>query len=571
MAIFKKNKKEETKKVSTQEDNELKDEISKAYDEIMSGNKEEKAEEQPQQAPKDDIAFENEVFKSKVKAFKQERNQQNLIAVLKMLSGRKFLLPSVCNVEDPFEKLENGNVRLKEGTVFNPAFLTSSDKKVFLPIFTDEESMVQKSPSGVLLKLNFEQCVTVVYDEKNPVEAVVINPFTENMIIGIDLLKMVFKEKKKDEFVGGLPFYGKVLLGNKLWAGVALSLMYIIYAMCCLPAQGFNVVSSIGQMAEIVTGASMGSASYFYYIVSVLLILVTAYIAFGGIRKVTRVTDGLVPVMAVIYVGVVFLLILLNLGSVPYFFGAVFGGAFTPQAVFGGIFGTVLVQGVKRGLMSNEAGQGTITMAAGAANTDHPCEQGCVQSIGVFLDTMVICTLTGFVVVMAHVWTGSSAEAWFAMDRLPKFLESAKVLTPGTAMNAAVAFLLTFCFCLFAFTCLVGMISFSEIAANRISSSKKVIYTVRIVGIFITAFGIACSLAGIELGNLWAISDLGNILIVFANIPLLYLGAKCVFRATAHFKKKDGTPFTSSVIGRSCPYWDERAGKATDKKTDSAR
>ena len=196
MAIFKKNKKEETKKVSTQEDNELKDEISKAYDEIMSGNKEEKAEEQPQQAPKDDIAFENEVFKSKVKAFKQERNQQNLIAVLKMLSGRKFLLPSVCNVEDPFEKLENGNVRLKEGTVFNPAFLTSSDKKVFLPIFTDEESMVQKSPSGVLLKLNFEQCVTVVYDEKNPVEAVVINPFTENMIIGIDLLKMVFKEKK---------------------------------------------------------------------------------------------------------------------------------------------------------------------------------------------------------------------------------------------------------------------------------------------------------------------------------------------------------------------------------------
>ena len=189
MAIFKKNKKEETKKVSTQEDNELKDEISKAYDEIMSGNKEEKAEEQPQQAPKDDIAFENEVFKSKVKAFKQERNQQNLIAVLKMLSGRKFLLPSVCNVEDPFEKLENGNVRLKEGTVFNPAFLTS----------TDEESMVQKSPSGVLLKLNFEQCVTVVYDEKNPVEAVVINPFTENMIIGIDLLKMVFKEKKKEE------------------------------------------------------------------------------------------------------------------------------------------------------------------------------------------------------------------------------------------------------------------------------------------------------------------------------------------------------------------------------------
>ena len=174
---------------------------------------------------------------------------------------------------------------------------------------------------------------------------------------------------------------------------------------------------------------------------------------------------------------------------------------------------------------------------------------------------MVICTLTGFVVVMAHVWTGSEAEAWFALDRLPKFLESAKALTPGTAMNAVVAFLLTFCFCLFAFTCLVGMISFSEIAANRISSRKRVIYTVRIIGIIIIAFGIACSLAGIELGNLWAISDLGNILIVFANVPLLYLGAKYVFKATSHYKKNDGSAFDSSVIGHSCPYWDEEADK----------
>ena len=372
------------------------------------------------------------------------------------------------------------------------------------------------------------------------------------------VLAQIFKERKNEEFVGGLPFYGKVLLGNKLWAGIALSLMYIIYAMCCLPAQGFNVVSSIGQMAEIATGSSLEGTSIFYYVVSLLLIVITAYIAFGGIRKVTRVTDRLVPVMAVVYVAVVFVLILLNLHSVPYFFGAVFSGAFTPEAIFGGVFGTVLVQGVKRGLMSNEAGQGTITMAAGAASTSHPCEQGCVQSIGVFLDTMVICTLTGFVVVMAHIWTGSGAEAWFALDRLPKFLESAKVLTPGTAMNAIVAFLLTFCFCLFAFTCLVGMISFSEIAANRISTRKRVIYAVRIIGILITAFGIACSLAGIELGNLWAISDLGNILIVFANIPLLYLGAKCVFKATAHFKKDDGSAFDSSVIGRSCPYWDQK-------------
>lgn len=373
------------------------------------------------------------------------------------------------------------------------------------------------------------------------------------------VLAQIFKEKKKDEFVGGLPFYGKKLLGNKFWAGVLLSVMFIIYSMCCIPAQGFNVVTSIGQMAEIITGTAIESASLFYYITALLLIIITAYIAFGGIKKVTRVTDKAVPVMAVVYVVTVFLLIVLNLGTIPYFFGAVFGGAFTPQAVFGGAFGTVLAQGVKRGLMSNEAGQGTITMAAGAASTEHPCEQGFVQSIGVFLDTIVICTLTGFVIVMAHMWTGPEAETWLAMDRLPKFLSSARALTPGVFMHTAVAFLLTFCFCLFAFTCLVGMISFAEIAANRISAKRNFINGIRFLGIFITAFGIVCSLAGLDLGNLWAISDLGNILIVFANIPLLYLGAGYVFKATSHFKKKDGTPFTSDVIGTTCEYWDEKS------------
>ncbi len=372
------------------------------------------------------------------------------------------------------------------------------------------------------------------------------------------VLAQIFKEKKEDEFVGGLPFYGKKLLGNKAWAGILLSLMYIVYAMCCLPAQGFNVVSSIGQMAEIVTGSSISTSSAFYYVVSVVLILLTAFVIFSGIKKITRITDKMVPVMAVVYVLAVLLLIALNLDKLPYFFRAVFGGAFTPEAVFGGTLGTVLAQGVKRGLMSNEAGQGTITMAAGAANCEHPCEQGIVQSIGVFLDTMVICTLTGFVVVMAQLWNGTEATNWFAMDRLPKFLASAAQLTPGTALNAVVMFLITFCFCLFAYTCLIGMISFSEIAANRISRKKGFLNGVRILGLVITAFGILCSMAGLDLGNLWAISDLGNILIVFANIPLLYFGARYVFRATAHFKKKDGTPFNSEVVGTECEYWDSR-------------
>lgn len=373
-------------------------------------------------------------------------------------------------------------------------------------------------------------------------------------------LAQIFKEKKDDEFVGGLPFYGRKLLGNKVWIGVFLSVLYILYALCCLPAQGFNVVSSIGRIAETVTGTNMDSDAIFYYIVGAVVIIGTAVIAFGGIKKVTKWTDKMVPVMAVVYVITVVSLILINFTQIPFFFKSVFGGAFTPEALFGGAFGTVLAQGVKRGLMSNEAGQGTITMPAAAADAEHPCEQGVVSSLGVFLDTIVICTLTGFVVVMAHCWLGDGGEAWRTLDKLPMFTDSVAALTPGTALNAVMSVLVSICFCLFAYTCLLGMISFSEIVANRISTSKTCITFVRWMCLFVAAFGILCNIAGLELGNLWAFSDLGNILIVYFNVPIVYVGAKYVFRAAKHYKKNDGTPFTSDVIGRDdCTYWDEKA------------
>lgn len=375
-------------------------------------------------------------------------------------------------------------------------------------------------------------------------------------------LSQIFKEEKDEEFVGGLPFYGRKLLGNQIWIGVFLSVLYILYALCCLPAQGFNVVSSAGRMTETLLGISMAPDSLFYYGAGLLVIVATAVVTFGGIRKVTRWTDKMVPVMAVLYVCTVLVLIVLNLKQIPYFFISVFQGAFSPDAFFGGVFGTVLAQGVKRGLMSNEAGQGTITMSAAAADGRHPCEQGLVASLGVFLDTMVICTLTGFVVVMAHCWTGADGAAWAALDQLPKFTESVAALTPGTALNGVMTFLVSLCFCLFAYTTLLGMISFSEIAANRISKSRTCIHTVRIICLFVAAFGILCSIAGLELGNLWAFSDLGNILIVYFNVPIVYLGSKYVFRAYRHYQKQDGTPFTSRTIGRTdCTCWDERADK----------
>lgn len=99
------------------------------------------------------------------------------------------------------------------------------------------------------------------------------------------VLAQIFKEKKDDEFVGGLPFYGRKLLGNSVGIGVFLSILYILYALCCLPAQGFNVVSSVGRMAEILTGKTIAVDSLFYYIAGAAIIILTAVIAFGRNQK----------------------------------------------------------------------------------------------------------------------------------------------------------------------------------------------------------------------------------------------------------------------------------------------
>ena len=348
-------------------------------------------------------------------------------------------------------------------------------------------------------------------------------------------MSQIFKEKRGDAYVGGLPFYGRRLLKDAAWAGVALSVLYIIYAFLCFPAQGFNTISAVGAIAGI---------------------------SFGGIKKVSKVTDVLVPIMAVVYVLTVVVLVLCNFTRIPWFFAAIFTQAFKPAAVFGGAFGIALSQGIKRGLMSNEAGQGTITMPAAAADTDHPCDQGCVQALGVFLDTIVICTLTGFVVIMGRMWLTGEADAWFELGKLEKFLASCGALTGSSgAAYGFVTLLVSLCFGLFAFTCLMGFMSFTEMCANRISANKAFINVIRALCLVVISFGVITNIAGMDLGALWDLSDFANILMVYCNLPLQYIGFKYVLRAWRHFEKHDGTPFTSEVAGISVPVWDEKVGK----------
>ncbi|KMZ12104.1 Sodium/glycine symporter GlyP [Candidatus Burkholderia humilis] len=287
-------------------------------------------------------------------------------------------------------------------------------------------------------------------------------------------LTQLFKEKNGDEFVGCLPFYGRRILGDKRIVGTFLSLVFIVYALFNVPPQTFNVFTAIGTIANTVAGTQLARQSTVYYCIAVGLMVACSFIIMGGIRRVTAYTDVLVPIKAALFCLMSIVIIVINLPLIPYFFREVVIGAFAPYALFGGMIGTALAQGVKRGLMSNEAEQGTITMAAAIADNDHPCEQGFVQSLGVFFDTMVICTMTGFIVVMAHVWTGAvDGQAWESVraSKLTVYLASVQALVPVSVAHV-VQIVMCVCYGLFAFTILLGMISFAEISANFISRSK---------------------------------------------------------------------------------------------------
>ncbi|MCQ2913817.1 MAG: alanine:cation symporter family protein [Alphaproteobacteria bacterium] len=370
-------------------------------------------------------------------------------------------------------------------------------------------------------------------------------------------LSQIFKIKKDDQYLGGFSYYGKSLFKNSAVIGIFLSCMYILYAYLVLPSQAFNTISSIGEISSIVQGAQIESNSTIYKISSILLIIVLTIFTFGGIKFIAKQTNRLVPFMAITYILTVTIIIYLNFERIPWFFYSVFTEAFKPEAIFGGSFGIVISNGIKRGLMSNEAGQGTVTMAAATAETKHPCDQGYVQAFGVFIDTIIICSLTGFILVMARIWQTDMASQWFSLGKLSRFTASVNELLPNTSIHFIVNIIISICFGLFAFTTLIGLISFAEICANLISKKLFFINSIRIISILLIAFGLICNLAGLDLSTLWNLGDLANILLIYTNIPLLYVGFKYVKKAKKHYDENNQKCFNSKVIGIETSTWNE--------------
>lgn len=251
------------------------------------------------------------------------------------------------------------------------------------------------------------------------------------------------------------------------------------------------------------TKASLGIPSV---VTAVILTLLTALVTLGGIKSIAKVTTKVVPFMALLYIGCAIIVLCTFADQVPHAVSMVFTSAFTPTAAQGGFLGATVMlaiqSGIARGVFSNESGLGSAPIAAAAAKTKWPAEQGLVSMTGTFFDTIIICTLTGLTLIVTGAWSG--AESGAAMTQ--------------AAFDSAIPYgslLLTICLILFAFTTILGWNYYGERCLEYLFGVKAIM-PYRILFLVFIAGG-----AFLKLEVIWILSDIVNGLMAFPNLIAL--------------------------------------------------
>ena len=275
-----------------------------------------------------------------------------------------------------------------------------------------------------------------------------------------------------------------------------------------------------------VTIPGIGTYSWTVVIASLILSICVALVLIGGIQRIASVSQIIVPFMAIIYVVISVVLLICNITEIPHAIVIIVKSAFNPQAVAGGVAGSMIVamqKGVARGIFSNEAGLGSAPIAAAAAKTKEPVRQGLISMTGTFVDTIVICTMTGLSIVLTGAWQQEG-------------LEGVQVTTyafqNGLPIPAQVsAFLLMLCLVFFAFTTILGWDYYSERCLEYLTGSKgKSIMVYRwlyIIAVFIGPY--------MTVKAVWTIADIFNGLMAIPNMIAIFVLSGVVVKETKDF------------------------------------
>lgn len=367
-------------------------------------------------------------------------------------------------------------------------------------------------------------------------------------------LAQIWKEKDSEgHFVGGPAYYFEKGLGQK-WYGV-------LFAICAIMACGFLLpgvqANSIAEAMNNSLGVSKAASAA---VIAALL----AFIIFGGVKRIASAAELIVPFMALAYIIVAVVIVIMHIGQLPDVLGLVFRSAFGMDAAFGAILGLAIEWGVKRGVYSNEAGQGTGPHPAGAASVSHPAKQGLVQAFSVYVDTLFVCSATGFMLLitgMYNVVDPNNKEGFLhhgvqGVAAGPGYVQTAmENIMPGFG-SAFVAIALFF----FAFTTIMAYYYIAETNIRYLNRSLKMNWAIPVLKVVLVLMTIYGCLKTADLA--WALGDLGVGLMAWLNIIGILFLQKPAFDVLRDYEAqvKQGLDpiYDARANGvHNAPIWDE--------------
>lgn len=330
-------------------------------------------------------------------------------------------------------------------------------------------------------------------------------------------LAQVYKVKDGKEFRGGPSYYIERALGKR-WLGVLFSILLI----ACF-AYGFNGLQTYNMSSALEYYIPNYSDTILPAVVGLLIAAATAFVIFGGVHRIGFISSVIVPIMAGIYILMGIFITLTNLDRVPEMFSLIFEGAFDFRAIFGGFAGSTVLIGIKRGLFSNEAGMGSAPNASATATVSHPIKQGMVQVLSVFIDTLMICTTTAFILLLSGV-TGIPEK----LDGIP-YVQAAISANVG---SLGIHFI-TFSIFAFAFTSLIGNYYYAESNILFIKNNRILLNVFRITCLIAIFLG-----AQADFSTVWNLADVLMGFMAIENILVIFLLGGIAFKVLDDYTKQ---------------------------------
>lgn len=353
-------------------------------------------------------------------------------------------------------------------------------------------------------------------------------------------LAQIYKKRGISGSYGGPAYYIEQALKCRPLAIIFSILLILTYGV------GFNMLAAFNLQATFKT-YSFYNSSVTPWIIGAIVALVVGYCLFGGGGRIIKVSSLIVPIIGIAYILIAFLIIILNITSLPYVFSRIFREAFDFKAIFGGFGSSCVMYGIRRGLFSNEAGVGSAPNASASAEVSHPAKQGLVQILSVFIDTLLVCSATAFMCMCSGVEPVENDGAVYIQTCVRAVLGNFGPIFITVAMV------------LFAFTTLIGNLFYVNQSFNHLlgkEPSKRFNYIYYVIASILILLG-----AGLNSPVLWDIADILMGLMAVINMTVIIILSKKAIKALKDYTKqrKSGKEcvFHAEYIGitEKLDYW----------------